>query len=586
MPLYRFVWFSPAAIEWRLNSDSPAKRISAIRDIGYLPSVEGVLLDKLIHRMRNDESSDVRVATINALGQHGQKRALSDPTIAALSELILTAEDDVILSATIVAVGQSALYNQYREQVIDRIASVFNEQHAPWLYSRAISALGQLGAAQQLPEHVVAVVNALFTDPVRPGDREDVARAFSEMSKGRSLPLSTLTIIADALPTEPNHRIRGSIIYAIAYSAVYYPKSVAVLREALNSPDPNTVQAAEHALHIVRTSEMLADKDLLMLALDVSEPPKARLTAMRAIRGSHIDPAMYPAIVSLAADQETDIAVVAIGMFRRFAKSPTDDFESAVLIPAIKRAMTAPDPAIRHAAYGVLSRISRRLPSYVRAADLPAQIDIGMSDPDPKVRTVVLLMKIREASVDAERDSLIQRAITDPDPYVRRIAVGWLGTPTIQSARRHTFITQALQDNDHGVRVAAESALKRWNGRERPWPIKLWQMWQAGDVEKFWVSILIMVTVATPILIGGAFLLYFVARLLTYLQQRRWRAAGALGVVGIWGAASYGLFVLYFFAALAGDVQGAELAMLSGVLWGAIAAYTALGWGMHYLVRR
>ena len=100
------------------------------------------------------------------------------------------------------------------------------------------------------------------------------------------------------------------------------------------------------------------------------------------------------------------------------------------------------------------------------------------------------------------------------------------------------------------------------------------------------MTILIVVTVATPILICGIFLFYYMARLLTYLQQRRWRTVAVVLVMAAWGAASYGMFMLYFMAAFAGDVRGSEAAVLVGVLWGAIVAYAAIGWGMHYLVRR
>jgi hypothetical protein len=39
-------------------------------------------------------------------------------------------------------------------------------------------------------------------------------------------------------------------------------------------------------------------------------------------------------------------------------------------------------------------------------------------------------------------------------------------------------------------------------------------------------------------------------------------------------------------AGFAGDLDAGEIAILAGILWGAIAAYGGLGWGMHYAVRR
>jgi hypothetical protein len=50
----------------------------------------------------------------------------------------------------------------------------------------------------------------------------------------------------------------------------------------------------------------------------------------------------------------------------------------------------------------------------------------------------------------------------------------------------------------------------------------------------------------TPLIIGLAFFVYVIARLLTYLCQRRWRALAVLPVMGVWAAASYGMVLLYF----------------------------------------
>ena len=63
-------------------------------------------------------------------------------------------------------------------------------------------------------------------------------------------------------------------------------------------------------------------------------------------------------------------------------------------------------------------------------------------------------------------------------------------------------------------------------------------------------------------------------------------ALAQIPVMANWAAASYGMFMLYFVAGMAGDVDAGETAILAGVLWGAIALFAALGWGLHYAVRR
>jgi hypothetical protein len=324
----------------------------------------------------------------------------------------------------------------------------------------------------------------------------------------------------------------------------------------------------------------------LTLAVDASRPVDVRLKALRIIRGSRIDPAAYEQIATLAQDPETEIATAALGLFHHMARAPDDDFDRRILIPELTRAMSHPDPAVRKAADGALSTISVHRPTYLRAADFPARLEAGANDPEPAVRVVALLAMLRDASDATSRDATLERGMNDPDPYVRRMVVGWLGSPRTKTGQRQELIAKALNDQDPDVRTSAAAAQQQWEARKRAWAVELWQQWQAGEHGKVGMTILTFVTVATPILIGGIFLLYFMARLLTYLHQRRRRAAAVIPVMATWAAASYGMFMLYFVAGMAGHLDTGETAILAAILWGAIAIYAALGWGLHYAVRR
>ena len=122
----------------------------------------------------------------------------------------------------------------------------------------------------------------------------------------------------------------------------------------------------------------------------------------------------------------------------------------------------------------------------------------------------------------------------------------WLNLPKTRASQRQALFEQALQDSDAGVRTIAAQAQQKWNTRKRAWPIELWQTWRAGEYGKVGLTIVTTVTIAAPIVVGIIFLLYFMARLLTYLYQRRWRAVVLIPVIVIWAAASYGMFILYF----------------------------------------
>jgi hypothetical protein len=583
VPFYRAVWYGDTVMTWRLNSDEPAIRIQAAKDAGSWRAVDAPLLDELVVRLKTDESVEVRKTTAATLGLLGSQRPLSAEAVKALSALVLTESDNVMLSAGIVAVGQSAAENRYPNSVVERIAEISSEKHLQWIYPRTATALGQIGAAQPLPDTVVTFMNMRFADPQRAGEREDLANAFAEIAKGRSLPITTLDILTAAFANEPNRRIRKAILYALAYAPDDYPPAITLITAATSDPDPTVVSTAEHGLRIIEYNRTLANKDPLSVAMNTAELVETRLNALRIIRSSRIDPAAREQVVALGQDSETEIAVGAIGLFHYMARSADTDFDQRILIPALSRAMSDPDPLIRYAGYGQLSTISRNRPAYRRAADFPAQLEAGANDTDPKVRVVVMVMLLRD---DQQRAAIIKRGMMDPDPYVRGNAVTWLALPETMASQREAFIAQALDDPDPNVRRSAAATQQNWESRERAWPIKLWQQWQAGERGQVGMTVLLVVTVATPVLIGGIFVLYYMARLLTYLQQRRWRAAALVPVMATWAAAGYGLFMLFFIAAHMNNPDASETAILAGVLWGAIAVYAALGWGMHYAVRR
>ena len=212
--------------------------------------------------------------------------------------------------------------------------------------------------------------------------------------------------------------------------------------------------------------------------------------------------------------------------------------------------------------------------------------EAGANDPDARVRIIVLAALLRDADGTTGRDTVIERGMDDPDPIVRANVVSWLGSPKTKTRRREEFIERATRDADPDVRATAASSKADFESRQRAWPIETWQMLRDGEYGEVGMRILLVVTIATPVLICAVFLIYFMARLLTYVQQRRARAIATVAVMLAWVAASYGLGMLFFVAGMAGDLDAGETAALAGILWGAIAAYGALGWGLHFWVRR
>jgi len=586
VPLARTAWHSDTVLRWRLDSDRPEVRIDAARKAASPGAADTALLDELSARASADESLQVRQAAITSIGQLGFQQPLPAEARRVLAERVLEEQDDALLAAAVGAVGRSAPENQYADEVVARIARIFGETHLDWVYPKAAEALGRIGAAQPLPDAAFEVMNALFVEPRRRGEREYLAHAFREIATGRSLPRSTLDTLADAFEDESNYRIRVAIIYSLAGSARDYPRSVKVITAATQDQNRDVVNSAEHALRIIEHERDFGDDEPLSIAMDPSRPVEVRLVALRIISSSPIDPEAREQIAMLAQDRQTEVAVAALGIFHHLARAPDDAFDQRILIPALTTAMSDPDARVREAAYGALSAISIHRPKYLGAADFPELLETGVNDPDPHVRVIVLLAQHRAVRTTIRRDTVLERALTDPDPYVRRMATSWLGSPRFDTAKRQQFLQRALEDPDPNVRVVATTAEQEWESRDRVWPVELWQRWRAGDRGEVGMTLLIAVTVAVSVLTGGLFLIWYMARFLTYLQRRDRRAAIVVAVMLAWAAASYGIFMLYFVAALAGNRSAGEITVVAAILWCANVAYGVVGWGMHFLVRR
>ncbi|MFW2404875.1 MAG: HEAT repeat domain-containing protein [Gammaproteobacteria bacterium] len=586
VPLYRYVWYSDTVLQWRLGSERPEARIDAARAIAGSRSQDQALVTELVSRLQTDESPDVRAEAARALGGLGARRKLPDEAVAALSGLVTSAQDDALRSAAIDAIGASAAENRYTDDVVERIAAVFAEPHLEWLYRRAATALGKIGAAQPLPDGVVDAMNQLFESPVRAGEREYMVQAFGEASKGRGLEQSTLDTLAAAYDQETNRRIRVAIIYALAYSARDYPRSESLLQAAMSDADGDVANAARSGLRIIEANRNFAGQDPLSIAMDRTRQSDVRVRALQIIRSTPVDPAAYESIVALSSDPNADVAIAAFGMFQFVGYTAGPDFDERARFPALVRGMNHSDRMIRKAAYTALSSMAIHRPKLLRTAEFPALLEAGANDPDARVRVIVLATLLRAAGGGSARDSVIERGIDDPDPIVRANVVGWLGSPKTKTRRRDEFIERGSHDANPDVRAAAASAKVNFESRKRAWPIETWQLLRDGEFGEFGLRILLVLTIGTPVLICASFLIYFMARLLTYLRERRARAIATAGVMLVWVAASYGLGMLFFLAGLSGATDTGDQAIVTAIIWGVIAIYAALGWGLHFLVRR
>ena len=550
VPLYISFWRSNTVLEMRIASDNPSWRVAALNQAMGVRPADEQLIALIFATMRTDPDRSVRAAAVNALGQIGARQALPAEVTDALVELMMKPEDGISLPVVMQAVAYSSAHHRYPDEVVIWITGALDEPRTDW-------------------------------------ERAEAAQGLAKMAEHRSLPGATLERLAVALQDDPSAQVRQQAVQALSRSAGVYPPAEALLAAAKNDPSPEVRSAAEVGLRLLAHDREFAGREPLALLMDASQPVERRLVALRIIRSTRIEQAAYEDLASLVRDADTRIVIAALEIFHYLARSPGDAFDRRVLIPELTRTMSHPDPKVREAAVGAVSRIAIHRPEYAsRATELQAALEAGATDPAPQVRVVALAAMMRGNPGRSERAAILERGLTDADPYVRRQIVGWLGSPRGRYPDRDAWLERMVKDPDPDVRKIALMAEQEWRARKRAWPIELWHLVRAGEYEQVAMSGLIAITVAAPVLIGGIFLIYYMARLLTYSVRRSWRAAAALVVIGVWIAAGYGMFFLYFAAGNAGLTDRGDLLLAAAILWGVIVMYAGLGWGMHYAIRR
>lgn len=587
VPLYHSVWYGETVVQWRLEASAPGTREQALRSAMSLRNPGPALVSRIVSMMGSDPAPSVRTAAVHALGQLGSRAPLPAAARQALIDAVLGASDVSMVGAAMAAAGASAAHNSYPDDVARRVVQALADRDTR-LHHPASGALGPLGAARPLPADAFATLDEILSRPDQAGLREPLARALAQMASERPLPTSTLDRLAVTLQADRNGMIRSHAILALAFSATDYAPAEALIKAALQDADRNVQASARNGVRIIETRRWFGGRAPIEVALDHSAPVAARLRGIEIVQVRRDDALLREQITTLAGDADAQVAAAALGKLHVAAFSPDDEFDRQRLIPALRAAMAHAEPKVRVAAFGALGRLFAHGNNYRRRADdFRAELEAGAADPDADVRMVAMATQLRAAPGAAEADAIRARALQDVDPKVRQSAAGWLASARSNYGDRDSLLEKALRDPAAAVRATAMAAQKQWQTqRDAWWPRQLLQMVRNGEFGKLGMTALVFVTVAAPIVIGAIFLLYYMARMLTYAFQRRWRALAVLPVLAVWWAASAGLFLLYFAAGHASRLSGWETFALAAILWGAIALYAGLGWGLHYLVRR
>ena len=215
----------------------------------------------------------------------------------------------------------------------------------------------------------------------------------------------------------------------------------------------------------------------------------------------------------------------------------------------------------------------------------------------------------------------LDRALKDPDAVVRSAAVAKMRVFKLPVSEKLVRLEQALLDNDDKVFVSASETIRQLNlhsevisehiakrqGSLDPAALhsaRLTQQKVHRQTRGLWQSIvettkdtrqhgvrLYWILAATGILIAAGFSIYYVYRILLFIQQKRGRRIYAVvGVLIVWTGLTYAMVALFVIGAFSfghnslvppRDQVIIDLVMTSGLL-----LYLFFGWMMKKLINR
>jgi hypothetical protein len=265
LPLYVSLWHSDFAVRARLGSGDPETRAKALRDAVSVRPAEDALIGKLVEMMRADPERQVRADAANAMGEVGHRQPLPAEADQALGVLVLTEQDDAMLSAAVKAVGQARRrIGCGRSDATDR--ADFQRTASQWVYPAAAGARRDRHT-QALPGEVCSRMRCCGTSAWR---QENLARAF--VVRPTNLPAPILDGLATL--TAGNGRIRIHVLRR-RRTPISQSKD---LRGRDSDAREDVRSATTHGLKIIgQNAPRIAT---IAVALDRSLPVETRLRAM------------------------------------------------------------------------------------------------------------------------------------------------------------------------------------------------------------------------------------------------------------------------------------------------------------------
>lgn len=552
---------SSEAVVARLTSPDAAERRAGLSLLGAAaPRQDPPIMEAVTRIALADPDPGLQAAAIvylsRASGYAGVPREphqeLPQETIDAITEMLSAPPDSKLMPAVVDFVGNNAYWHPKRDEVIAQLTALLVQTQDRVLREKILYALGKFVRQRGLPDDAYDALLEVYTDR-RSGTAHEVRAAsevFRQASYQQTLPAAVLEAVAVALRSHPDERVRDNAIYTFGGQGYRSGIIPAALAQAAESTDSRTRKKARTQITVIekRRSDYL-DK-LMKTARDTSQPANTRIRALGNAKMDYAQQDLFrDTVLLLLADKDPDVRASAVRTLLYLRKHPAYADDDSALLAYQERAAQDPAGEVRIAAMVNLWGLK------LTREELLTRFAQVLQDKDPAVVSATLDSLRRHTPLEDERiERLIEQHTHAENADVQRSAERTLAAYRKRSPPMwERFITSAKDVKHHGLRL-------------------------------YWLL------AGIGVLVAAAFAVYYMLRIVVYVGERRSRALTAGGVMLAWVALTYGMVYLFIVGVFAFGhnylVPIRQQLLIDLVMGGLLLVYAALGWAMHYLIRR
>lgn len=454
----------------------------------------------------------------------------------------------------IIATGMLAYRREQPPEVVAHLGSLMNSTHSHALGFAAAQTLGKIGARQSLDTSVLLGMGHALARTEDLALRIEIAHSLGVVSAHSELPGTAIDALEEVMTRDANPHARMAALDALTARPRNADSMLSMLRGVAGDSYERLRQSAtSKALGLVASS---GDDALISTFENTREPAAWRAGALRRVVQSNLDdPANVPRVLAATEDASSAVRVVGFDLLSMLQRPALGVVDSLDWTAFIERGLSDAQAPVRIAAIGSVIALPIPMNAKVRLWIL------GLENDDRTVQLAVMLLLRRRPIA-----GLVFTPLSKRDSQGAQSLAS-----TLDSLTRHgdAQIAQSAAATLAAIRPKDDAA--------------------QGPKPPQWLgAALIIALAAVPIVLCVGFAIYFLARFITYLLARRWRALRAAGIMGLWTLLSIALG-----AGLSAVVLGLGHGSMSiGEGFAIVAAYAVVigayggtGWLLRLAVR-